>query len=340
MLKVHSYDEWSQLEEVVIGIADDANMPKRDYGMHLGIASGSNLSTISLPVVDKKIIEETKEDLDILSNELSKLNIRVRRPTPLGHYDISTPFWNTDQFSSYCPRDTLTILGDTILESPNSERSRYFETFSYRDLLLEYSKSGCKWIAAPKPRLRRQDYNKDIAMTITENDIIFDAANLLRAGKDIFYLVSMSGNISGYYWLLANFGHVYNIHKLENIYTGAHLDSTLAFLRPGLLLANPDRVNDKNLPEILKKWDVIYAPDMIESNSVASLSSKWLGMNLLMVNPELAIVDSLQISLIKLLEKQRIQVLPLRLRHGRVLGGGFHCVTLDVRRRGGQENYF
>jgi hypothetical protein len=30
----------------------------------------------------------------------------------------------------------------------------------------------------------------------------------------------------------------------------------------------------------------------------------------------------------------------LKLRHSRMLAGGFHCVTLDIRREGSMESYF
>ncbi len=69
-------------------------------------------------------------------------------------------------------------------------------------------------------------------------------------------------------------------------------------------------------------------------------ASKWLGLNMLMLSPTLAAVDSTQPALIKLLESRGIDVMPTLLRHGRVLGGGPHCITLDTRRTGGLESYF
>jgi glycine amidinotransferase/scyllo-inosamine-4-phosphate amidinotransferase 1 len=36
--------------------------------------------------------------------------------------------------------------------------------------------------------------------------------------------------------------------------------------------------------------------------------------------------------LIKILEENKFTVIPLELRHSRTLGGGFHCVTLDLVR--------
>jgi len=62
-------------------------------------------------------------------------------------------------------------------------------------------------------------------------------------------------------------------------------------------------------------------------------------MNLLMVGPGLAIADAGHPELLRELERHGIDVLPHRLRHARVLGGGFHCVTLDIVRDGGFEDY-
>jgi N-dimethylarginine dimethylaminohydrolase len=71
-----------------------------------------------------------------------------------------------------------------------------------------------------------------------------------------------------------------------------------------------------------------------------SIGSKWIDMNLFSINPNLVVVDRDQTALIKLLEKQGIDVIRLKLRHSRMLGGGFHCTTLDVRRAGTLQQYF
>ncbi len=63
-------------------------------------------------------------------------------------------------------------------------------------------------------------------------------------------------------------------------------------------------------------------------------------MNLFSLGPDTVVVDSDQQALIALLEAKNMEVIPLKLRHSRMLGGGFHCVTLDTRRRGTMESYF
>ena len=62
-------------------------------------------------------------------------------------------------------------------------------------------------------------------------------------------------------------------------------------------------------------------------------------MNLFSISPDLVAVDRDQKALIELLEKHGLDVVPLKLRHSKMLGGGFHCVTLDIRREGTLQRY-
>jgi hypothetical protein len=71
-----------------------------------------------------------------------------------------------------------------------------------------------------------------------------------------------------------------------------------------------------------------------------SIGSDWIDMNVFSINPNLAVVDGNQTGLMKLLESHGIDIVPLKLRHAKMLGGGFHCVTLDIRRNGTLQRYF
>ena len=51
------------------------------------------------------------------------------------------------------------------------------------------------------------------------------------------------------------------------------------------------------------------------------------------------IVDKNQKPLRKILKQHGIFSIPLELRHARTLGGGFHCVTLDLHREFKLEQY-
>jgi N-dimethylarginine dimethylaminohydrolase len=58
-----------------------------------------------------------------------------------------------------------------------------------------------------------------------------------------------------------------------------------------------------------------------------------MNMNVLSINPNLIVVEENQKPLQKVLEKYNIDCAMLPMRHERTLGGGFHCVTLDVVRQ-------
>jgi len=63
--------------------------------------------------------------------------MEVYRPTPLKPKQyIKTPFFESFYMYGVAnPRDTILILGNTIVEAPMSHRSRYFESYAYRDVL-------------------------------------------------------------------------------------------------------------------------------------------------------------------------------------------------------------
>jgi N-dimethylarginine dimethylaminohydrolase len=255
--------------------------------------------------------------------------------------------WESEGYYNLCPRDILLVIGDHIIETPNVIRSRAQETFSYRTMMVDYLKSGAKWYSAPKPMLLDSLFEVDLDKPTPRNDEpAFDAANVLRLGQDLIYLVSSTGNELGGQWLQTILGDAFRVHFLKDVYYGSHIDSTFVALRPGLMLCNPARLNDETLPEILKQWDVIYSPPMEGAGKYdadylsKSIGSNWIDMNLFSINPNLVVVDQDQTALIRLLEKQGLDVIPLKLRHAKMLGGGFHCITLDIRRTGALQRYF
>ena len=164
-----------------------------------------------------------------------------------------------------------------------------FEVHAYSQLLHDYLAAGSRWLSAPRPRLLDELYDDkaDFDKRLRNLEVAFDAANCLRAGKDIFYLVSDSGNEWGRLWLQTILGDEYRVHACPNLNCSIHIDSTITLLRPGLALVNPERVDDSNMPEPLKQWEILWAPPMEEYvySDCRPVSSAWLGMNLLMVRP-------------------------------------------------------
>jgi N-dimethylarginine dimethylaminohydrolase len=343
-----SCNEWDPLEEVIVGNPLRARFPFADRSTQLAEFPDRSLEEIPQGSFPQWIIEETEEDLNEFVAVMEQLGITVKRPETWPHEDkFSTIHWESEGYYNYCPRDIMLVIGNQIIETPNVIRSRAQESLSYRKLMIDYLKSGAKWYCAPKPMLLDSLFDVDMDKPMPRNDEpAFDAANILRFGRDLLYLVSGTGNEFGGQWLQTILGDDFRIHFLKDVYYGSHIDSTFVALRPGLILCNPARINEQTLPEFLKQWEVIYSPPMESTDRFdadylsKSIGSKWIDMNLFSINPDLVVVDRDQTALIKLLEKQGIDVIPLKLRHSKMLGGGFHCITLDTRRKGTLQRYF
>jgi glycine amidinotransferase len=347
---VHSWDEFTRLREIVVGDASYSRIPDQtDPSAWLNCypkLTAAELARIEVGTVPRHVIDEANEDLAELASALRGLGITVRRPDVADQdIEFGSPAWRARGKGLYCPRDLTLVMGSTIIETPSSMRARYFELFGLRDLFQEYLLAGAHWIAAPRPRLPDELFlvDADGLPDLGETEPVFDAANVLRIGRDVLYQVSRSGNEFGLRWLRDTLGLLgdLRVHPLRNVYGYTHIDSTIALLRPGLALLNPTRIRPEAVPEPLRNWDVLWCPPLRRQVAphLATLSEVWIGMNLLMIDPEHAVVEANQPELIKALEGKGIAVLPLHLRHAQVLGGGFHCVTLDTVRDGGAENY-
>jgi glycine amidinotransferase/scyllo-inosamine-4-phosphate amidinotransferase 1 len=330
-------NEWGKLKEVFVGTINNANMPKQGIDLHaINYADKNKIPMEECGPFDNVVYDETFEDLENLVNLLKDCGVKVNRPNPINTSNkISNGLWETDQYYTFCPRDTVTVIGNTILEAPMTLRSRQFETYCFRNQFIEYMNKGAKWISAPKPMLKDDSYQREdlTKLTLTETEPVFDAANILRSNNDILYLVSNTGNKLGGKWLQNLLGDQYKVHILENMYSYSHLDSTIALLREGLCLLNPERVNESNMPEMLKSWDKIWSPPMVDIGyHKVERASVWVGINLLSLDENTVIVDNRQTELIKELKKYNIESLDCKLRHSRTLGGSFHCVTADMIR--------
>ena len=69
------------------------------------------------------------------------------------------------------------------------------------------------------------------------------------------------------------------------------------------------------------------------------MSSKWLSMNVLMLDEKRVVVEKHEHSIRRMFESLGITCVPVSIRFANSLGGGFHCWTCDVRRRGTLESF-
>jgi glycine amidinotransferase len=117
-----------------------------------------------------------------------------------------------------------------------------------------------------------------------------------------------------------------------------HIDATLAPLAPGKLLINPERVRE--VPKVFKGWDVLRAPKPIMPREhTLYMTSKWINMNILMLDEKRVIVERQDEPMITMLKNWGFTPILCNFRNFNSFGGSFHCATLDVRRRGKLECY-
>lgn len=350
---VNSFNEWDPLEEVIVGVLDGASIPP----WHVTMAATMPPNQWSFfrhsggAPFPREQIEAAKKDLDEFIHILEAEGVTVRRPDIVNFsVPYSTPNWEcAGGLYAAMPRDVLLVVGGEIIEAPMAWRSRYFEVNAYRSLLKEYFLKGAIWTAAPKPQLSDRLYNYDYTghedgdgsrYVITEFEPTFDAADFIRCGRDIFVQRSHVTNIFGIDWLRRHLSGLYTIHELEvNDSHAMHIDATFMPLAPGKLLTNPERL--KKVPPMFKGWDLLNPPvPGISDNHPLYMTSKWITINVLMLDEERVVVEAHEGQLIRALKQWGFKPIPCPFRNFNMFGGSFHCATLDVRRRGELKSYF
>lgn len=326
-----STNEWSQLKKVIVGVADYAKIPPMTKSLRcVNYADRTDTNDVVHGLYPQQVIDEANEDLEIFVDFLKGESIEVLRPER-----------NDVEYYNYCPRDVLLRHGNITLAAPMSLEARQHEW-------KNYLKCAAPITVGERQSYDDAQYNENCIgdrdqLALNEHTPMFDAANVLRANDDLLYLVSNTGNKLGaesLHRLLNRPSNPYEekdirIHLLEGVYSYIHIDSTVAFLREGLMLLNPERIKDKSvLPAPFCDWDAIFCPEPVDIGYYGNYcnASAWINMNLLSINENLVCLEENQTNLAKELEKHGIESKLLPTRHQRTLGGGFHCVTCDLER--------
>ena len=356
---VSACDEWSLLEEVIVGRIEGAVVPDEPDNMLQATVPTKQLDFFRqnagkpFPADQMKLAED---ELTYLVKVLEAEGVKVRRPDDPGtlfQQPIVTPDWQTKGgLYAAMPRDNLLVVGDRIIEAPMSWRSRQREGLPYRALLQEYRDGGSQWIQAPTPKLKDDLYTKDWELSdtefrsvITEVEPTFDAADFLRFGRDVVGQRSHVTNEKGIAWLRELLRDEYRVQIIE--FADAHpmhVDATIMPLRPGLMLINPIRVPqylaDELKQGLFKGWEMVNVPEPIMPDSQCLyMTSKWITMNVLSIDESRVIVEAQDEPMIALFKSLGLTPIPVPFRNFNAFGGSFHCATCDVRRAAGPRDW-
>lgn len=364
--RVNSWNGWDPLRHVIVGRADHTMVQAPEPAVQRDFPEDGFPKGVYGPM-PADMVDAANEQLDNFAALLQRRGIRVDRPTPLDFsQQVRTPDWvHESMFGCMPPRDVLITIGNEVLEATMCYRSRWFEYLCYRPVIQSLFEvdENMRWEAAPKPRLTDASYRpgfwdmydtlsteeqlervRNHDLVLTEQEPLFDAADIARFGKDLFVQLSLVTNRSGYQWLKRHFPD-HRVHQVTFTNTHPlHIDSTWVPLRPGLVLHCGERPAE---PELVKyfdvnDWEVIEAVQPASWVHLPRLSfcSPWLAVNMLNLDPGTICVEENEVRLAEQLVEHDFEVVPVPFRAVGPFGGGLHCATVDICRDGVLEDYF
>ena len=360
---VSSWNDFDPLKHAIVGRADFTCIPPTEPATEAKIPEDSDMRGMWGPR-PLETVERANYQLDTLAGLLESRGVRVDLPEPLQwNQAVMTPDFSTgSSFGCMPPRDVLLTVGKEILSAPMSFRCRFWEYLAYHSLMQKYFDEDpeFRWEQAPRPRLsdaaykagyfdeitieERLERTAELNFVTTEHEPLFDAADVLRMGKDLFCQHGLTTNRRGMQWLQRH----YPAHRVHAVnFPGdpypIHIDATFVPLRPGLVMNNPNR----KLPEGQRKifetndWEIVDAAQPAhEAPPPLCYSSVWLSMNVLILDHSTVIVEASEVNQMEQLDALGFNVLPVEFRDAYPFGGGLHCATGDVFREGNCEDYF
>ena len=326
MKMTKSYNVWSEFQPLETVAIGNINTVDEIDVPLLGQEHQDNLN---------KVFEYTHSDLEKIQTELKKLGINVEQ---CATYDLrSKPAYSPP----LQPRDWFMVYGNTTIIPNQIHDYNHAKTKSLDHVLQE--------------NIVRGDY--------------IDTANFLRCGRDVFYTSDYGnqGTIEGCVFMYKQLMDINPLMRLNEIKdVGSHLDGSIFFVRPGLLLS---AIEYDRLPERLQSWDIIDCT-VPEAQHVKSVNvwgnlfkhkhnkfhpfilEKWLwykdtnpeetcwSINALSINEQCVLMPGYNKYVFDELSKRKVDCIDLSLQSLDFWDGGLHCFTNELQRTGDCIDYF
>jgi len=336
------WTEWDELKTVIVG----------------NVGSKFTLGGDKVNRYVNQILDETKEDLDRLSEFLESGGITVLRPT----------FYDQKEFtmSPIVPRDQYLVYGETIYSTFTSMTERYYDSYFYYDIFKDLFNLGLNWIQQPMPDIPKLNNRKawwDNARTIYgetyKDKLLLHTAIITKAGDSLIYHPNGPGTQLGIEWFKRNLPAGTRFVSSENTIASGygHIDQGWFLVDDETVICLtkdwvPECLLNKEIIEIhehiefpdLSKYgkDLIAAGGKYTEKWLEHWLSEWRGYaqdvcfdtNVLMLGPRKILLSNPQPKLEKYLGSKGIECYSTRLRHGLFWESGVHCCTLDVERQG------
>jgi len=304
-VKVSIKNEYDQLITVMVGRVENFKWPDNDAEFDRAISRSTYHETLAYTTPPDYVIQDAMADLDKFCAIMEDRGVEVCRSV------IEKEHW------SYSTRDILLTVGNKVIQCPTPFSSRANELELYPFL----KDADCEIIKAPRPK--------------NDKEPMFDAANVLKMDDKLLYSVSHSANEAGADWLQQQVGTEFEVIKWRVVeHEITHIDSTILSLNKNTILVNASRVKQHQLPRFMRDYKKIWVDDVVPRDfHQFPYASKWIGMNVLSLDPETIMVDEIQTALIEKLQANGFNIITTPMRQSRTLGGGLHCVTCDLERQ-------
>ena len=316
----------------------------------------------------KKVLEETKEDLESLSGLLRQNGVEVHRPNMKDlPNDLSTYRRKPPQQT----RDDMAVIGEDLYvanELPEYkhildqiDQDKIFHPKNY----LDYSDKSYTYDLNLSGDLKKPDQQR-----------LLSTSFIHQLGKDIYWGTNTPG------WKDSPLIHFhknkweqqgYRVHIQAQEEMGGHGDATWCILKPGVIVTLMDIQNYK---ESFPGWDILYLEDKYWDqlhpfrtmkkkvggkwwikgqehnnqliNYVETWLEDWLGyaeetvfeINMLSLDQDKVIVNNYNKEVFDFLKKHKIEPIICSQRHRWFWDGGVHCLTQDLYREGEMIDYF
>ena len=391
---VNSWNDWGPLKHVLVGRPEGTNVAAPEPAWWHDMPDGG-FPLGQWGPFPQEMVDAANEQMNYFVSVLEKRGVTVER-IDIHPFMLNKPFsspmgWT--QLNAHGVnnvRDVTMIHGNYIVEATTCRRSRIFERYNLRPIFERYYKEDPEAVlfAAPVPMLTDESY-VNISGTgapdyyyymesvwteeeklerlhnwefqLSEKEALWDAADAMRFGKDIFHQGSCVTNKGGMDWLKRMMGSLgIRVHhvlfdsppigegKPDN-YHPWHIDVNFVPLRPGLCMYNPDWApRTPEVWELFKQndWELIPAarPTRVHKNDVYLTGlyegKSWISMNTFSIDEKTVCVEAGETAYCEQLEKLGFDVVPIPYEKVIPFGGALHCTTLDVYRESECVDYF
>ena len=350
---VNVWSEFQPLKKVVLG----APFPPETFDWHEDEETRN---------VMRQIFKETAEDIKVLEGILKDRGIEVVRPknifTITGEEQIKLP-WMHCGFPNHplMPRDTLMPYGKSMFEVFTGSDNRYFENLAYYDHCSQWFREGADWVSMPGVLV---ESGKKYDHFVENHRLLYHAANMIKCGRHILFSQPYEGDNKrgrgtalGREWIQREIKLRYPDTQFLDIPVGGHIDGKIALLKPGVLMTwnrnwVPDEMKDWHIIEVADDFDM---PDDFQQTRkrrfhkeyVSKWLDHWVGcpdesvfdVNVLSLDENTVICTGKNDAAFAEMEAHGIEPIYWNFRHQYFWDGGIHCLTSDIVREGGCNDY-